>query len=202
MASVQVEATKRQRTRSRKRPWTARPKCAAEGQTAGPGMNDQIVELANPGIHILLFSPALVDLEEGADYARRFPDGKDLVDYVNECRLAAIGVRWPRAEYWLHFSSTMDHSVIRRASDHVRLGIEIVGGQLGVRAGDDLFRWSRRTPEEQLITLEDGFYEVTACMMPEQDGALRIYVHLARCPARPELGYQHVPELYGESPVL
>jgi hypothetical protein len=194
MASVQVETTKRQRTRGPKRPWTAR--------ATAPGMNDQIVELANPGIHILLFSPQLVDLEERADYARRFPDGKDLVDYVNECRMAAIGVRWPRAEYWLHFSSTMDHSVIRRASDHVRLGIEVVGGQLGVRAGDDLFRWSRRTPDDQLISLEDGFYEVTACMMPEQDGPIRIYIHLARCPARPELGYQHVPELFGEPPVL
>jgi hypothetical protein len=168
------------------------------------GMNDQVVELANPGLHILVFSPeVLADLDNGGDYARHFPDGKDLVDYVNECRMAAIGVRWPQAEYWLHFSSTMDHSVIRRASDHVRLGIEVRGGQLSVRAGDDLFRWSKRCPDDQLVSLDDGFYEMTACMMPEEDArSLRIYLHLAQRAARPELGYQYVPELFGEPPVL
>jgi hypothetical protein len=167
-------------------------------------MNDQIVELPNPGLQILLYSPPFVgELEDGQDYARGFPDGKDLVDWINECRLGAIGVRWPGRAYWIHFSSTLDQSVIARASDHVRLGLEVSRGLLCVRGSDDLFAWHSRCPDEQLITMRDGVYDVTACMVPYAgDGPVRIYVHLAPTPARPELGYETVPELFGESPFI
>ena len=167
-------------------------------------MNDQVVELRKPGLQILLYSPGVVrELEEGVDYARKFPDGKDLIDYMNECRLGAIGMRWPTSDYWLHFSATMDHSVIARASDHVRLGIEVSDQQLCIRGGDDLFAWRRRCPEEQLITLDNGIYDVTAVMVPyDGDGPVRIYLHLAAAVARPDLGYDRLPELFCEPPVL
>jgi len=167
-------------------------------------MNDQVVELHNPGLYILLCSPlAVTQLEEGGDYMTRFPDGKDMVDYINECRLAAIATRWPQRPHRLHFSSTMDPGVISRASDHVRLGIEVWHQQLCVRSGDDLFAWRRRCPEDQLISVADGLYAVTACMIPSarESEAVRIYLHLAPSQARPELGYSDVPLLYGESPV-
>jgi hypothetical protein len=168
------------------------------------GMNDQVVEIGSPGLHILLYSPhALSELEAGGDYGRHFPDGADLVDYINACKMGAIGIRWPAREYWLHFSATMDHSVIARASDHVRMGVTVSGQVLCVRASDDLFKWSTECPNEQLITLEDGVYEVTACMVPyDGEGPVRIYLHFAPTPARPELGYDRVPELFGEPPVL
>ena len=167
-------------------------------------MNDQIVELNNPGLQILLYSPdALLELEHGGDYARRFPDGKDVVDYVNECRIGAIGTRWPDADYWLHFSSTMDQSVISKASDHARLGLVVSDGRLCVRGGDDLFKWMPRCPDEQLITMPDGVYNVTACMLPYGgEGPVRIYLHFAEAFARPDLGYADVPELFCEQPVL
>jgi hypothetical protein len=167
-------------------------------------VNDQIVELNNPGLQILLYSPGTLRLlEDGGDYAAKFPDGKDVVDYINECRIGAVGTRWPRGDYWLHFSSTMDQSVIARASDHARLGVEVTDGQLCVRGGDDLFKWRKRCPDEQLITLDDGVYNVTACMVPfGGDGPVRIYLHFAAAPARPELGYATVPELFCEAPVF
>lgn len=167
-------------------------------------MNDQIVELAGPGLQILLFSPGEVrELEDGGDYARHFPDGHDLVDYMNDCRIGAIGTRWPSREYWLHFSSTMDHAVIERASDHIVLGLRVTDKQLCIRGGDDLFRWQKRCPDEQLVTVEDGVYMVTAIMLPyEGEGPVRIYFHLARSVAQPDLGYNRVPELFCEAPVL
>jgi hypothetical protein len=166
-------------------------------------VNDQIVEIDKPGLFLLLYSPAvLAELEDGRDYARRFPDGKDLIDYMNECRVGALGIRWPERSYWLHFSATLDHAIIARASDHARLGVVVQGRQLCVRGGDDLFRWSGRCPDEQRISLPDGVYEVTACMVPfPGTGAVRIYLHLARASARPELGYASVPELFCEAPV-
>ena len=167
-------------------------------------MNDQIVELNRPGLQILLYSPgSLRTLEDGCDYARKFPDGKDIVDYINECRVGAIGTRWPHEDYWLHFSTTMDQSVISRASDHARLGLVVSDGQLCVRGGDDLFSWKPRCPNEQLITMADGVYNVTACMLPYGgEGPVRIYLHFAEAPARPELGYAMVPELFCEAPVV
>ena len=167
-------------------------------------LNDQIVELTSPGLQILLCSPRAVrDLEDGGDYARHFPDGKDIVDYMNECRICAIGTRWPSREYWLHFSSTMDHAVIARASDHVLFGVEVNDSQLCVRRGDDLFEWRGKCPDEQLVTLDDGIYLVTAIMVPHGgDGPVRIYFHFASTFARPELGYDRVPELLCEAPVF
>ncbi len=167
-------------------------------------MNDQVVELASPGLQILLYSPFVaVELEDGGMYAKHFPDGKDLVDYMNECRFAALAMRWPGRDYWLHFSTTMDHSVIARASDHVRLGIQVADQQLCVRGSDDLHGWRRECPNEQLVTVEDGIYDVTACMVPYNgDGPLRIYLHLAPAVAMPELGYGRVPELFCEAPVF
>lgn len=167
-------------------------------------MNDQIVELASPGLQILMFSPfAVGEMEAGRDYAAKFPDGRDLIDHMNECRLLALGTRWPQREYWLHFSSSMDHTVIARASDHALFGVEVRGQQLCVRGGDDLFEWQPRCPDEQLVTIEDGFYMVTAMMLPVAVGeAVRIYLHFAPAPAPPELGYADIPELFCEAPVL
>ncbi len=167
-------------------------------------MNDQIIELNAPGLRILFYGPdALNELENGGDYGRRFPDGKDLVDYINECRIGAVGTRWPQQDYWLHFSTTMDQSVIARASDHARLGVAVSNNRLCVRGSDDLFEWTSTCPEEQVITVPDGVYNVTACMLPfDGDGPVRIYIHLAAAPARPELGYADVPELYCEAPVV
>ena len=147
-------------------------------------MNDQVVELASPGLQILLYSPFVaVELEDGGMYAKHFPDGKDLVDYMNECRFAALAMRWPGRDYWLHFSTTDQ--------------------QLCVRGSDDLHGWRRECPNEQLVTVEDGIYDVTACMVPYNgDGPLRIYLHLAPAVAMPELGYGRVPELFCEAPVF
>jgi hypothetical protein len=167
-------------------------------------MNDQIVELSNPGLMILFHSPSAArQMEEGGDYRTHFPDGRDIVDQLNAGRFGAFGTRFPDADYWLHFSSTMDHSVIARASDHVMFGLEGDADQLCVRAGDDLFSWRGQCPGEQLISIESGVYAVTACMLPVGgDGPIRIYMHFAHTFAKPELGYDRVPELYCESPVL
>jgi len=167
-------------------------------------MNDQIVELHSPGLQIILYSPfAVRDLERGGQYANHFPDGRDLVDHMNECRVGAIGTRWPTHDYWLHLSSTMDQGVIARASDHVRLGIEVENGLLCVRAGDDLFDWPGPCPDEQLVTLDSGAYAITACMLPyDGEGAVQIYLHFAPTPARPDLGYDMIPELFCEAPVF
>jgi hypothetical protein len=168
------------------------------GPLGGFSMNDQVVELTNPGLLILLCSPrALGELEDGCDYARRFPDGKDLVDYINECRAGAIGVRWPGRDYWLHFSSTIDPAVIARASDHIRLGLTVQGGCLCVRRGDDLFAWRAACPDDQLVTVADGVYDVTACLLPHEGaGPVRIFLYLAPARARPDLGYADVPFLH------
>jgi hypothetical protein len=176
---------------------------ACYASMVGGRVNDQIVELQNPGLQIMLYSPGEVrELEDGCDYARHFPDGRDIVDYMNECRLGAIGTRWPVRDYWLHFSSTMDHAVIARASDHVMLGLEVTDGQLCIRGGDDLFRWNSRCPDEQVITLDNGVYMVTAIMVPyDGDGPVRIYLHFAPAVMRPDLGYAHVPELFCEAPI-
>jgi hypothetical protein len=164
-------------------------------------VNDQIVELCQPGFQLILYSPQVAALlEDGGNYGVRFPDGHDLIDYVNESRFAAIGTRWPTRDHWLHFSATMDHAVIQNATDHVRVGVEVGQGQLCVRGSDDLFQWTTRCPGEQIVSLDNGCYEVTACMVLDDEAELvRIYLHFAHVPARPELGYDRVPELYGES---
>lgn len=166
-------------------------------------MNDQIVELDAPGLQLILYAPqALRDLEDGRNYGAKFPDGRDLVDYVNECRVAALTTRFPQREHLLHFSSTFDNSVIARASDHVILGLNVVGHCLCVRSGDDLFRWQGHCPDEQLLSADDGNYSVTACMLPPAaDGPIRIYFHFIRVPARADLGYARLPELYAAAPV-
>ncbi len=165
-------------------------------------MNDQIVELSEPGLQLILYSPqAATLLEEGGNYGQRFPDGCDMVDYVNASRFAAIGTRWPSRHHWLHFSSTMDHAVIQRASDHVRLGVEVTQGQLCVRGSDDLFSWTTRCPGEQIVSIADGYYALTACVvLDDMAETVRIYLHFAAALAKPDLGYDRVPELYGESP--
>jgi hypothetical protein len=188
---VSAEAAQAAGNRSRKRRNFGR---------SAPTMNDQVVELSSPGITLLFYSPSVVrDLKKGRDYMRCFPDGKDTVDYLNECRMGIVGVRWPAQQYWLHFSSTLDHSVIARASDHVRLGLEVSDQQIHVRGGDDLVRWEPRCPNDSVISVPNGIYEVTACMVPfdpEVDGPVQIYFHFVKALARPELGYADVPELF------
>jgi hypothetical protein len=174
-------------------------------------LNDQIVELKSPGLGILLYAPeALAELVPGSDYSVRFPDDKDLVDYVNECRIGAFGTRWPTRDYWLHVSASFNERVIARAQDHVRFGVAVSGGQLCVRGTDDLFAWRARCPEEQIVTLPDGIYAVTACIVSHETmttsrkkriDPVRIYLHFARATATPDLGYFEVPVLRGEPPV-
>jgi hypothetical protein len=167
-------------------------------------MNEQIVELDAPGLSILLHSPeSLSDCRKGKCYVPWLPDGRDLVDHVNDCGLAAFGVRWAELRYFMHFSAGLDRGVIARASDHIRLGIRIVGGQLHVRGGEDLFRWDPSCPQEQIVSIADGLYDVTACMLPyDESGYVEIFVGFAPNLALPELGYAELPELYCEAPVL
>jgi hypothetical protein len=169
----------------------------------GCGLNDQIVELESPGLQIIMYSPfAASEMEDGRDYAARLPDGRDLVDHMNDCRMLAVGTRWPEHGYWLHFSSSLDHAVIARASDHALFGVEVRDQQLCVRAGDDLFRWDPACPNEQLVSIEDGFYMVTAMMLPfDGEGPVRIFLHFAPAVAPPDLGYSTVPELFCEAPI-
>jgi hypothetical protein len=132
-------------------------------------LNDQIVELKSPGLCILLYAPSALDaLQAGTDYSTRFPDDKDIVDYMNECRVGAFGTRWPTRDYWLHLSASFNERVIARARDHVRFGVAVTGGQLCVRGSDDLFKWNKRCPDEQIVTVPDGVYEVTACIVSHE----------------------------------
>ncbi len=172
------------------------------GKRVRPPLNDQVAELRAPGLMLLLYSPAAADaLRLKKNYARCFPDGRALVDKVNDGEFAACGVRWAAADYLLHFSATLDHAVIARASDHVRLGLRVTSSTVCVRGGDDLFDWSE-CPHDQRLRVADGLYEVTACMLqPARDLAVRIYFHFAPVAALPDLGYLEVPELYGEAPV-
>ncbi|MCA9625191.1 MAG: hypothetical protein KC731_39480 [Myxococcales bacterium] len=167
-------------------------------------MNDQIVEIEAPGLQILVHSPAFTrELEEGGRYADKLADGRDLVDHMNDGHLLAVGIRWPTEGYWLHFSSSMDHRIIARASDHAVFRLSVREQQLCVRGGDDLFRWKRRVPDEQVVTAEDGDYLVTAMMTPYAgDGQVRIYFHFARAGLAADIGYSEVPELFCESPLL
>ncbi len=122
-------------------------------------MNDQIVELDAPGLQLILYAPqALANLDQGGNYGARFPDGCDLVDYVNRCRIAALATRFPQSPHLLHFSSTFDNNVIARASDHLILGLNIIGNCLCVRSGDDLFDWRQSCPDEQRVSLAAGNY--------------------------------------------
>jgi len=152
---------------------------------------------------VLFHSPAaLGELEEGGDYRARFPDGRDLVDYVNQGRLGAIALRWPEAAHWLRFSCTADREVIARASDHVLLSVEVSGGELCVRGADDLFCWRRGCPDDRVVRMANGIYAVTACMaLYSGSGPVRIFLHFAPTAAKPDLGYSSVPELFGEAPV-
>ncbi|MSP24582.1 MAG: hypothetical protein EXR75_05340 [Myxococcales bacterium] len=163
-------------------------------------LNDQVAELQAPGLMVLLYAPpAASDLRDGKSYATFFPDGHDLVDKLNSGEFAAVGVRWPRADYLLAFSATLDRTVIARASDHVRLGMRVTGNTVCVRGSDDLFCWSD-CPHEQRIRVADGLYEVTACMVPSPEHSLvRIFFHFALVAALPDLGYMSVPELFGEA---
>ena len=166
-------------------------------------MNEQIVELDAPGLSVLLYSPtALADCRKGHCYVPWLPDGRDLVDHVNDCGLAAFGVRWAELRYFMHFSASLDHSVIARSSDHIRMGIRIEGGQLWVRGGEDLFRWDPSCPNEQIVSIADGLYDITACMVPyDASGYVEIFIGFASALAPPELGYAELPELFCEAPV-
>lgn len=165
--------------------------------------NEQIVELDAPGLSILLYSPsALSELRPRQSYVPFLPDGRDLVDHVNECRVAAFGVRWAELRYAVHFAASLDRSVIARSSDHIRLGIHIAEGQLCVRGGEDLFDWRPACPSEQIVSIADGLYEVTLCMVPyDASGRVEIFTCFAPALAPPDLGYADLPELYCEPPV-
>lgn len=67
------------------------------------------------------------------------------------------------------FSGAMDHSVIVSATDHVMFGVEVTGQQLCVRGSDDLFGWKKACPGEQILSVDDGFYNVTACIVSQFD---------------------------------
>ena len=50
------------------------------------------------------------------------------------------------------------------------------------------------------MSIDNGWYELTVCLIVDDDAELvRIFTHVSPVYARPELGYDVVPRLYGES---
>ena len=63
-----------------------------------------------------------------------------------------------------------------------------------------LMEWSNDCPEEQILSIDPGYYHITLCTKRPVSGVLgdnqTIYVYLNRMEKMPELNWLGVPQLF------
>lgn len=161
----------------------------------------QTVKLRVDGLGLILYSPFAVEsIPEGDDYySTNHLYADQVVQHTNRGTLVDIATGTP-GRFLLHVYLGRPRPEGVQAGDPIlQLGIEVRDRQVHVRDVNDLMDWSRDTPPTQIISLDDGFYALTATSRRPDSGIWgdnqRINLYFDRVERLPELHFEDIPSL-------
>lgn len=140
---------------------------------------------------------------DGEDYlASNFWQPEKVAEHVNACQLSAFCTGSPGRFHLILTDGIYPEDVIRNAMAKIRLGIEVRDQTLCFRDLYDLMEWKSECPPDQVISIPNGFYLLTAYTELPESGILgdnqTITIHFQYVQSRPTLVWHRVPDLSGD----
>jgi len=165
-------------------------------------MHNKII-LPISGLGIIFYSPRSAEhIPPGSNYLRaNYLKSDQVVAHNRKGTLVGFSTGSP-GTYILQFHEGCPaEEVLRVATCKLRLGLHCVGGVVCFRDLYDLINWQNECPGEQIISLDDGFYEVTLCSDLPDSGLIGdnqiIDFYMNRCSSLPQLVESGMPKLCG-----
>lgn len=162
------------------------------------------VRLEIDGMGIVFFSAKTMEyVEPGTDFlANEFDAPQQVAEHIKKGDITAF-CTGSGGTFDLHFlTGYPTPDIIEHFPISIRLGLDARGGTVQFCDLFWLMKWTTDFPQEQVISLEDGFYEITVCTRMPESGYWgdnqTIYIYFAKVDKMPELTWTGVPYLFTE----
>jgi hypothetical protein len=156
------------------------------------------------GLGMVFFSPVeTVGIARGSDYfSANYQSAEEVQRHIQKGSIVGFGTGSPGTYLLNFFDGEPAGSVVAASEYKLMLGLVCRGGEVHFRDLYDLMDWNPETPEDQILKLKDGIYEVTLCSSSPQSGVLgddqTIDFFLKAVLVFPKLSRQGVPTLVND----
>lgn len=165
---------------------------------------NKTVDLAVDGMGIVLFSAKTMSyVEPGSDFLmNEFEAPSQIAEHINKGDITGF-CTGGGGDFHLHFlTGKPTDDINEKFPVSAKLGLDVQGGTVQFCDMFWLMKWNTDFPENQVIPLEDGFYEITACTCIPESGYWgdnqTIYIYFEKVDKMPELAFKGIPYLYTE----
>jgi len=166
-------------------------------------MNNK-VHLDIDGMGIVFFSAeTMKSVIPGTDFlTSEFTSPQQIVNHIKKGDITAF-CTGSSGSFDIHFFMgypTAD--ILEKFSVSIRLALDVQGGSIQFCDLFWLSEWNTDFPQNQIITLPDGYYEMTVCTCLPESGywgdEQTIYIYFSKVDKMPELTWTGVPYLFTE----
>jgi hypothetical protein len=153
------------------------------------------------GFGFICCSPfATNTISEGEDYlATNFEDPSEVEKHAKECSIVGVSTGSPGTFNFQVYENYPTSDTIDLFEYRLRLGVEVRDNIFQIRDLFDLIDWTKDCPQEQKLTLENGFYHITLLSNTPDSGVLgddqEILMFLNKLESKPEINISGVPSL-------
>jgi len=165
---------------------------------------DQIVRLSIDGMGIVFFSAETMKyVAPGTDFlTAEFTQPHQIAAHIKKGDITAF-CTGSGGDFELHFLSGYPSAGVDAAYPvSIRLGLHVQGGSIQFCDLFWLSEWDTDFPQEQVIPMPDGYYDVTVCTRRPESGRWggnqTILLYFQRVDAMPALTWTGVPYLFTE----
>lgn len=151
------------------------------------------------GMGIIMYSDFSVsNIKDGEDYfSANYQNAEQVVKHIYEGSIVGFSTS-SSGTYKLKFKKGYPReSEVKHFDYKLRLAIEVRDERICIRDLFDLMNWQKECPDNQCISVSNGFYHITLCGNMPKSGILgddqEIFVYLEKLVTLPELKYNGVP---------
>ena len=160
------------------------------------------VNLMVDGLGIAFFSAKkMAYVKSNSDFfEEEFDRPADIANHINKGDITAFCTGSGGDFNMYFFLGQPTEDILEEFPISVRLALEVQGGSVQFCDVYWLMKWDTDFPKEQIISLEDGYYEMTACTRLPESGFWgedqTIYIYFQKVAQMPQLDYKGIPDLF------
>lgn len=160
------------------------------------------VNLMVDGLGIAFFSAKkMAYVKSNSDFfEEEFDRPADIANHINKGDITAFCTGSGGDFNMYFFLGQPTEDILEEFPVSVRLALEVQGGSVQFCDVYWLMKWDTDFPKEQIISLEDGYYEMTACTRLPESGFWgedqTIYIYFQKVAQMPQLDYKGIPDLF------
>lgn len=165
---------------------------------------DYKMRLSIDGMGIVLFSAETMSYVcEGTDFMMtEFMQAEHIAEHINKGDITGF-CTGSGGDFDMHFlSGSPEAGIEQQYPISAKLGLEVKGGSIQFCDLFWLTKWDTNFPEDQIIKMPSGFYEVTIFTKCPESGYWgedqTILIYFNKVDKLPELSWTNVPYLYTE----